>query len=283
MEVQIGCFTLPWSELGFEDALDGIAKAGYRYAAFGLTHQGIEVPAIEGGPVSAREAGKKVADRGLKTVMLFARWSGENGVDAMKRRIDQAKELGCPFLVCAGTWGYKDGLKTPRTPGEMAPEEAVFHERMAQIAPHALQASVTVTLKPHTGNTATAKVLRATLDRIGSPAVQACYDAGNVRFYEGISPEEDLPLIVDRTVALCIKDHRGPRAHADFPTPGDGEVDHPRLFRTLKTAGFQGPLVVERFDGTTPKKEMSLETINREARRAFEFLDRTINSVKREA
>lgn len=279
MNVQIACFTLPWSEFSFEDALDGIAKAGYKYVAFGLTHKGAEVPAIDGGADAAREAEKKIADHGLKTVMMFGRWNGENGVETMKRRIDQAKEIGCPLIVTAGTNGYKDGLKTPRTPEEMAPDEAVFYERMAQIAPYAQTAGVTITLKPHTGNTGTAKVLRKTLDRIDSPAFQACYDAGNVRFYEGISPEEDLPHIVDRTVALCIKDHRGERTHADFPTPGDGDVDHARLFKTLRDANFSGPLVVERFDGTTPKKEISLETTNREAKRALDFLTRLVASI----
>ena len=279
MDVQIACFTLPWSDLTFEEALDGIAKAGYKHVAFGLTHKGGEVPAIEGGVASAQEARKKIADHGLKTVMMFGRWNGENGVDIMKRRIDQAKALGCPFIVTAGTNGYKDGLKTPRTAEEMAPDEAVFHDRMAQIAPYAQQAGVTITLKPHTGNTGAAKVLRRTLDRINSPAFKACYDAGNVHFYEGISPEEDLPHIVDRTVALCIKDHRGARANADFPTPGDGDVDHARLFKTLSAAGFRGPLVVERFDGTTPKKDMTLEVINREAKRAFDFLTKLTASI----
>ncbi|OGG46138.1 MAG: hypothetical protein A3F84_06230 [Candidatus Handelsmanbacteria bacterium RIFCSPLOWO2_12_FULL_64_10] len=279
MDAKIGCFTLPWSEFSFEDALSGIAKAGYKYVAFGLTHRGAEVPAIDGGVASAREAGKKIADAGLQTVMMFGRWNGENGVETMKRRIDQAKEVGCPLIVTAGVWGYKDGLKTPRTPEEMAPDEADFYKRMAQIAPYAHQAGVTITLKPHTGNTATGKVLRGTLDRVNSPAVRACYDAGNVHFYEGVSPEEDLPHIVDRTVALCIKDHRGARANADFPTPGDGDVDHARLFKTLKAANFSGPLVVERFDGTTPKKEIPLETANREAKRACDFLTRLVASI----
>ena len=56
--------------------------------------------------------------------------------------------------------------------------------------------------------------------------------------------------IAQQTVALVMKAHRGPRAHPDFPVPGEGEVDFARILRSLRAAGFAGPLSVERVDGT---------------------------------
>jgi sugar phosphate isomerase/epimerase len=106
-----------------------------------------------------------------------------------------------------------------------------------------------VTIKPHTGNTATAAVIADTLRTIGSPHILGSYDPGNVRFYEGIEPSEDLPAIAAQTVSLVAKDHRGKRAEVDFPIPGEGDVDFASIFATLRSANFTGPVVVERLDG----------------------------------
>jgi sugar phosphate isomerase/epimerase len=106
-----------------------------------------------------------------------------------------------------------------------------------------------VTIKPHTGNTATASVIADTLRTIGSPHILGSYDPGNVRFYEGIEPSEDLPVIAAQTVSLVAKDHRGKRAELDFPIPGEGDVDFASIFTTLRSANFTGPVVVERLDG----------------------------------
>jgi hypothetical protein len=53
-----------------------------------------------------------------------------------------------------------------------------------------------------------------------------------------------------------VKDHRGPRGHDDFPTPGDGEVDHRSIINTLHArhpaSGFQADLQARPFDPADP-------------------------------
>ncbi len=39
------------------------------------------------------------------------------------------------------------------------------------------------------------------------------------------------------------------RGDANFPVPGQGQVDHELMFRTLFSAGFKGPMAIERLDG----------------------------------
>src|SRR5947208_814384 len=89
---------------------------------------------------------------------------------------------------------------------------------------------------------------------------------------ETFRAEEDMKQIADLAVALCVKDHRGPRGHDDFPTPGDGEVDHRSMLTTLRAAGFSGPCLVELVGGATPAET------EHEARRAFAHLQDTIGS-----
>ena len=105
----------------------------------------------------------------------------------------------------------------------------------------------------------------------GSPAVRVCYDPGNVAYYEGVRPEPDLPVVADLVRAVCIKDHRGSQAVEDFPTPGDGDIDHVAIFRTLRAARFAGPCLIERIDGLA-----SPEEVDRELARGRAYLERAV-------
>jgi len=118
---------------------------------------------------------------------------------------------------------------------------------------------VTILLKPHGGIAGTGMDLALLVERLGSPAVRVCYDPGNVRYYEGVRPEPDLPGVADLVRAVCIKDHRGGRANVDFPTPGDGEIDHVAIFRALDAVQFSGPCLIERIDGLSTPEETDRE------------------------
>ena len=108
--------------------------------------------------------------------------------------------------------------------------------------------------------------------RIVSPRFQICWDAGNVSFYEGIWPDPDLPDLVPHVKAVCLKDHKGGRGEANFPPPGQGQIDHAEMFRTLFAGGFSGPLAVERVDGTDRAAEMPAELIDQRLATAYQFL-----------
>ncbi len=130
---------------------------------------------------------------------------------------------------------------------------------MGPAARRAERRGVTIVLKPHGGIAGTGEDLALLVERIGSPAVRVCYDPGNVVYYEGVRPEPDLPGVVDLVRAICIKDHRGGLAAVDFPTPGDGDIDHRAIFRTLWEAGFAGPCLIERIDGLNSPEEVDRE------------------------
>lgn len=136
---------------------------------------------------------------------------------------------------------------------------------------------MTLVLKPHGGIAGTGEDLAAIVERIGSPAVRVCYDPGNVAYYEGVRPEPDLPGVADLVRAVCIKDHRGGQAVVDFPTPGDGDIDHVAIFRALRDANFVGPCLIERIDGLSTPEE-----VDRELARGRQYLERVVAAVERE-
>ncbi len=104
---------------------------------------------------------------------------------------------------------------------------------------------MSLALKPHGGPTGTGPGLLEMVETPGAGEVGVFYDPGNLLYYTGVRPESDLPIIAPRTVGLCVKDHRGPVGSERVPTPGDGEVDWPAIFRTLGEAGFRGPSLIE--------------------------------------
>ena len=276
MDWQIGCFTLPWSEFSFDRALEGIKSAGYEFVGLGTAHEGVDVPSVEDGRGAVHEIRVKLDAIGLVPLVLFASWQGDSGLGAFRARIDQAAMLGIPFVLTAGTW---TGMEDTVSEEDAASAEAQFLARMSQILPYAGEHGITVLLKPHTGNTAHGPLLRAALNKIGSQWVQACYDPGNVHFYEGLTPEVDILHVLPYLSAMCIKDHKGTRGERNFPIPGGGDVNFRRIFRHLKRSQFAGPLMVERFDGVDDKSSIEAEEVDSRASRSLEFIQNTIGEI----
>jgi sugar phosphate isomerase/epimerase len=241
--------TLPYAKWPFERALAGISRVGYRYVAFGLPHAEAEVP----------EEDERVAEQLLRLfdtyrltpVMLIGnkQLAPSQPLDRAYARLRMAKALGIDEVISVGEFGYRKFPHDPFTPEEMEEKSRAFVEHFRHIAEMATRLDIIVTLKPHTGNTATAVILRQTLEQIGSPSVKACYDPGNVQFYEGIPADRDMAPLARSVHSVIAKDHRGERANREFPVVGTGDVRFPELFRQLKGIGFDGSVVVERVDG----------------------------------
>ena len=247
---KLACMTLPYAEYSFERSLEGIASAGYKFVSFGLWHEGNDVP---------DEADKNAAAE-LKT--LFARYDltpsqiiankqfapGEP-IERAVQRIQLAQELGVRELLTVG-----EGRHGAMSDEEFAPKHRAFVEQYQRIAEAAKNYDVTITIKPHTGNTATAKDVMQTLQEIGAPNVLGCYDPGNVQFYEGVNAAQDFPQMAEKCFSIIAKDHRGAQNNLDFPIPGTGDVDFSKIFSDWKNAGAisdNANVVVERVDGET--------------------------------
>lgn len=241
------CLTLPYRREPFVRALQGIKEAGYQSIGLGLPHADGGYP-TEPTVDEAKRIKQIVDDYGLRVGTIYGAKTETDSAEELCRWIDFAQYLDCPILLWVGIWGYRRFPDEPRPAEEFQQQHRFFVEKMRRVSEYAAEREITITLKPHTGNTATGPILRQTLDEIGSPACKAGLDPGNVRYYEGISPEEDVEPVLSDTALLVMKDHRGPRAHADFPVPGEGDVDFVHILKRLRSVDFSGPLVVERVD-----------------------------------
>jgi sugar phosphate isomerase/epimerase len=280
VQVRLGCFTDVFSEFPFPKALEAIAGAGYRGVGLGLAPREAPIPGDDSGAAQGEAVRRQLEGAGLRPHFPFApRVTGEGGIDCFKRRIEFCHAAGVPFIIAAGAGGYKRFPDVKLTPEELAAASAPYYDAYRELAPLAQQAGVTILLKPHTGSTATSKECLETMQAIAHPAVQICYDAGNVHFYEGLAPEDDVVPILPYVKALCLKDHQGPRANPNFPVPGEGAVEHRLLFSRLKEGGFNGPMVLERVDGATKKAEMPREMVVERITRARRHMEAALASV----
>jgi sugar phosphate isomerase/epimerase len=186
-----------------------------------------------------------------------------------------AAALGIPYVLSSGPSPYVRRTFAERKRDMLFRREAEgYFATLREVAPIAERAGVTIVMKPHMGVTGTGADLADIVELIDHRAVRVCYDAGNVAFYEGVRPEDDVRDCARYVRAVCIKDHRGARANPDFPIPGEGDVDHAQVFRVLLQAGFAGPALVERLDGTQNAAEMPVETIDAALSRARANMER---------
>ena len=61
--------------------------------------------------------------------------------------------------------------------------------------------------------------------------------------------------------------------------PGQGQIDHELMFRILLGAGFDGPISVERIDGTDNAMTMPAELIDARLQAARAFLVPVLDKV----
>lgn len=249
-KIKLACMTLPYAKFSLERALEGISLAGYRYIGFGLAHGGIDYPdENDAGTISNLHALFTKYDLQPLLLMSNAHFKIDQPIERARQRMQIAKALGIKEILTIGTQSYRTFPSDPLTDEEMKPINEAYIERYKKIAEEAAALDLIVTIKPHTGNTATAAHMMETLQQIDSPHIRGCYDPGNVQFYEGIAAADDFPQMAERTYSLIAKDHRGARANRDFPIPGSGDVDFSTIFAALKKAGYDGNVFVERVDG----------------------------------
>lgn len=267
---QIACMTLPYSQFPLARALSGIQGAGYKFVAWGTTHQeqggskGVPVMPADADPAKAKELGKKCRDLGLEPLMMFSGVYPEDpkAMEVFKSRIGQAEAAGMPQVL---TFGHTQG-----------PNRKLWVDRFKLLGPIARDHGVMLVVKQH-GETGelTGEIIREVDDK----NVQVNYDAGNVMDYTmgKVNPLEDIKACAANIRSFCIKDHRMFPVNQDCG-PGLGEIDHYRLLHNVAFTGLAMPLCCENIS-VPAVKATTAEEIDANARRSREFLELVIRGL----
>jgi sugar phosphate isomerase/epimerase len=303
----IGCHTRPFGSFRASQpnnpdyVLDAIKAAGYQYADMisaappgaGRGRGGGGAQAGRGGrggrgavitPEMLAAMKQKLADRGLKSnvASLPTAASGVPVADAIaaaQRIVANAHALGQKYVLNLGIEDEARWLDWCTVLREAA---AFGQER-----------GVKVVVKHHHGLNNTSLDLLAWTKQINHPNFGIFVDPGNIVYYTGKDAVKQTALIASHVSGVVAKDCTAPRfmereaGAAPFgaspSAPGNPEVmiqfgtglvDFAGLFKTLKDAGFNGPVMVE---GTAVGETLDATIANARANR--EFLERIVGSL----
>jgi sugar phosphate isomerase/epimerase len=272
---RLGVMATLYASLPLNEAMSRIRKAGYRYISMSARHGDAPVFAPEMSKADRAAMLRRIRDLGVQPFLSLGGFRGdpqtESGLKAWIEQLDLCADYEISVMVGAGPWYYTKFPNVPKRERDWAEEVTRFYAGLEKAVRHAESIRVTIGLKPHTGITARARDCLEVVKRIESPYLKIAWDAGNVSFYEGVYPDPDLPDLAPHVRAVCIKDHLGLRAEANFPVPGQGQVDHEEMFKTLFAAGFNGPMAIERLDGTE-RKRLTPEVVDERLTAAHRYL-----------
>ena len=264
----IGCLERPWFESKspwiYDTALDGIKAAGYKLMGL-LRSSGKDEPLIGSDATPEYLAGLKqrIAARGLTVNMGALRINKQQALEEqikdIRKQIDNGKTVGVEFLLTFGA--------------SSADKYEDYYKLMRDAAPYAHERGLKVVLKPHGGASGASEEILRCLDKIKHPNFKIWFDAGNIIYYTGKDPVEQLKPIADKVTGLCAKDCSGQKGSVTLQF-GTGKVDFRAVFSTLKEAGFHGPTMVECCaPGTTA------EIITANARQNREYLEKVFATL----
>jgi len=258
MVFTIGCTTRPFKGCSFPEACKYIANAGYTDIGF--------VPIRwDNTPEQLAETRKIAEDSGLNPSMALSspklQLGLDGAVDEFKKHIDNAVKVGVKWLVELGIGDakyYND-----------------YFELMRRVSPHAQQAGINISLKPHGGISLTAQNLIDAVEKVNHPAFRISYDPGNIIYYTkgNLRPETDIdkiaPLVTTLIIKDCIiKDDGNPDVEIK---PGTGLVDFNKVILGLISHGFRGPLYVECAGGK------NIDEYNENVKATLVFLKETLS------
>jgi len=268
---QIACMTLPYSAFPLERALTGLKAAGYKYLAWGTSHQesgGQRVPvlAADAPPAKARELAQRCRDLGLEPLMMFSNIYPEakEGLEVLTQRLKQAGAARVPHVL---TFGHTKGGN-----------RELWIERFKKLGPIARDQGVLLVVKQHGGETGTGEACAEIIREVHDPGVWVNYDAGNVMDYLDVDPLPDIKKCAAEVRSFCIKDHRNFPKDEDCG-PGFGEIDHYKLLHAVAHTGHVIPLCCENIFAPLVPRPKTPEGVDTLARRAREFLETVVEGL----
>jgi sugar phosphate isomerase/epimerase len=259
----VGCMNRPWTKWSFDDTLAAVKAAGY--PTIGLLTRTKDAPFIASDATPEYLDGLKrgLAASGLAANMGALRSRHDVPVDetvaGLRKEIDNAAFLGLRYVM---TFGVDEPAQYDN-----------YFQSMARAAAYGAEKKVQVVMKPHGGSSGASEEILLALKKVGHPNFKLWYDAGNIVYYTGKDPIEELKPIAPHVTGFCAKDCAAPKSEVMIQF-GDGKVDFAGVFKVLKSAGFDGPLMVECCAvGDTPQATAASARANRE------FLEKVLAAV----
>jgi len=187
------------------------------------------------------------------TVAAFCDLRNASQAEALRRRIDFARQLGARYVIGEAS-------------GETPEERRKVINGLRWMGDYAADQGIQIALETHEGPAQNGKRAREFLSELDHPNIGLNYDTGNIYYYnEDIDPAEDIREIADRVLHVHLKDTLGGKGEWRFCALGEGRVDFSKIVQTLESAGFDGPysLEIEGLEGEDLRREEHLARVKK--------------------
>jgi sugar phosphate isomerase/epimerase len=134
-----------------------------------------------------------------------------------------------------------------------------FLDTLARVSELARAAGITVAFE--TGQES-AKLLRTTLDELKCPNLKVNFDPANMLLYDKDDPIRALELLAPDIRSVHVKDANRPTTKGTWGEEvplGRGQTNTKQFVKTLRKAGYRGPLCIEREVGTQQERFRAIE------------------------
>lgn len=234
----VAAHTNSYHGFSLEEALSGIAKAGFKH---------VELTCVKGwtehvrGDMSEAEITQVHAllrQYGLSAIGLsgHCNLTDKERLSDFENNIALAGKLGCKYIITSTGEAHfgKDEVFS----------DDVLVANIQTLLPALEKHNIIMVIEIH-GDYGTGESLYAITQRIASPHVAINYDTANVYFYGGKMPTDDIKTCVSDVKYVHLKDKRGAQKVWDFPGVGNGELPLREFMEYMDRSGFDGPYSVE--------------------------------------
>ena len=236
MAFSLAGHTNSYHSYSLEQALEGIAKAGFRHVELSGVNGWTEHVPVPANEAEIREVKAKLESHGLQANSFSGHsdLTTPEGLEDGRRALQTADKLGIALFITAIGGHYKEGE-----------DKAAFMRHIRTLASDAESLGVTIGLEVHGEIMATGKSSAELIEEIGEDNVRITYDTANCEFYGGVKAVDDLEHALPYLCHVHAKDKAGKQDEWNFPAVGEGDVDFSRVIQTLRDGDYEGSLSVE--------------------------------------
>ena len=263
--MKLGCSTILYGEYILDQALDGIAKAGY--AMIELCARPGMAPHVEiGKPTSYyREVRDKIESRGLAIESLAGNGGISMASDDFPRVLEAASLLGAP-LIAEGSGGQSPMVEDETFTAEYEASLQGVLDIWNHAGEQAAGFGIKLTMKPHVGTAIySSKTILRAVQGLNLGQIGINYDPSHIwRSGTQEDPVETLEQVKQYVFTLRIRDNRASRERPIGPVenqiPGKGAMDLPAIAAVMKSIE-QAPCATLEIVGTHMGRGWALEDV----------------------
>jgi sugar phosphate isomerase/epimerase len=258
---RLGGHTNSYHTYSLEEALEGIAAAGYKYVELSAVRGWTEHVPLDADEKTLGKIQRQLNRLGLVPVSLSGHsdLTTKDGLQLGLAALELCERLGIDIMNTAVGGHYSE-----------EEDEAGFMGNINDLADAAAEKDITVGIEIHGDVTGTGERAAQVIRRIGRENIRLNYDTANAEFWGGVQPEQDLKYALPYLVHCHLKDSAGAYRVWNFPAIGKGHLDFANLLRQFKRAGYSGPFTVEiEFKG---EPWPSLQAVNKAMKESYNAL-----------